>query len=82
MTDINSIDGKDSAFRQMEGCFGIERLLLFGAIAKDSWVFAVGGKVQVDAFIQTEPLLQIMQGKRVKDIMMADDALETNDERL
>ncbi|CDI74188.1 hypothetical protein, conserved [Eimeria praecox] len=52
---------------------GTEHILLFGSIARNSWAFAQKGIAKVEAFLDMEPLLQMLQGRRVKDLLLADD---------
>lgn len=55
---------------------GVEHLLLFGPIARNSWTLtAEKGALKVEAYLDAQPLLHMLQGRRVKDFLLADDAL-------
>ncbi|CDJ65041.1 hypothetical protein, conserved [Eimeria necatrix] len=53
-----------------------EHLLFFGPIAKSNWTLAAEkGALKVEAYLDARPLLHMLQGRRVKDFLLADDAL-------
>lgn len=53
----------------------IQRLLLFGPIARCNWIFSTSGKAQIEGFLDARPLFQLLQGRRVEDWLLADDDL-------
>ncbi|XP_026189773.1 uncharacterized protein LOC34621460 [Cyclospora cayetanensis] len=49
-------------------------VLLFGSIAKNRWLLTEGRKVRVETFIDERPLLHMLQGRRLLNILLADNA--------
>ncbi|OEH75809.1 hypothetical protein cyc_05030 [Cyclospora cayetanensis] len=54
-------------------------VLLFGSIAKNRWLLTEGRKVRVETFIDERPLLHMLQGRRLLNILLADNAVEQHD---
>ncbi|CDJ59795.1 hypothetical protein, conserved [Eimeria maxima] len=73
ISTMSNSEGRRASLRNGQEKLGTEHLLLFGSIAKNTWAFANKGIATVEAFLDVEPLLQMLQGRRVKDILLADD---------
>ncbi|CDJ27243.1 uncharacterized protein EMH_0083460 [Eimeria mitis] len=70
---MSDSDARRISMSNAQEKLGTEHLLLFGSIARNSWAFTDKGTAKVEAFLDEEPLLQMLQGRRVKDILLADN---------